>query len=848
MKRNNIKNEKVIRAIAIGLATMITLTASPVTVLADETEGGNDTNTGSGESAGAGEETNESSVQESSGSEESSAEEISVSEASEACDEVQEIYEGTDSFAEESSSEETASGEAEEPAVSIPKAIDAAAAAVEAVPETIYADAAALEGIQADITAAAESVGNIIDTANEVNKIAEAKTALDNAATAENTAKNLETAAQTSLGTAEASLDDLSTKSVEATEDADSAISNADVANTSSSRTEAYQAKDDAEASLAEAEEGLKAVTEAYNNASADVIQAESELEAAKAAHDQAESELDTAKALLADTKTNATAANERLKAAQAKVDALDAKIGKLAENKEELEAIQQQYYAMMVQFFRLNNTGAIFYDNYESNKNARTEELIVNIEKTVKKIKEDTTKINQTATGSDKAYLGYGRYLTKLLVEQMILADKNVDPATANISFGIEDNDNKKKPDDMKGYEGTVFTNWSYQAQVTYTGDNDMYDYWHQKDNMTEKIETGKVVDMKWYQTNQDDAGRSNYVAVQYTDKDGNTQIKRYNFIRKNSGYLDKLDIENGMFFLAEVKKGEDGKYHYTRITNNDYNFDDYNKLLGALAAIEDLKEYNAAKKAVGEAADKVNKLTERIEALQNIKGVSREALETLQNKLEDAQVALEEAKTTKEALEEKVEETRKAVAGIDLSRFNIVPAEDTASDEDATDEDTTDEDTADEDTADTTPSPATTPSATVTPSAVTIDLPGLGISPIVLPAAPATGVLGVRTDGGTEADEGGVADSRTNVAPRANFSTVNKVLGSRQNKDNSKLVKKIKDNEIPLAEIPNMDDEVTMNWMWLLIIFLLGATGKKMYDEYKKKKEAEEAAKINK
>jgi len=43
-------------------------------------------------------------------------------------------------------------------------------------------------------------------------------------------------------------------------------------------------------------------------------------------------------------------------------------------------------------------------------------------------------------------------------------------------------------------------------------------------------------------------------------------------------------------------------------------------------------------------------------------------------------------------------------------------------------------------------------------------------------------------------------------------------------------------------------MDDEVTMNWMWLLIIFLLGATGKKMYDEYKKKKEAEEAAKINK
>ena len=142
-------------------------------------------------------------------------------------------------------------------------------------------------------------------------------------------------------------------------------------------------------------------------------------------------------------------------------------------------------------------------------------------------------------------------------------------------------------------------------------------------------------------------------------------------------------------------------------------------------------------------------------------------------------------------------------------------------------------------------------TPSyVTGTPAMTT--LPGFGFTGDA-DGTGATGVLGVRTGGGngaggTEADEGGAADSRTNVASRADFGTVNKVLGSKQNKDNSQIVKKIKDNEIPLAEIPNMDDEVKMNWMWLLIIFLLGATGKKMFDEYKKKKEAEEAAKINK
>ena len=51
-------------------------------------------------------------------------------------------------------------------------------------------------------------------------------------------------------------------------------------------------------------------------------------------------------------------------------------------------------------------------------------------------------------------------------------------------------------------------------------------------------------------------------------------------------------------------------------------------------------------------------------------------------------------------------------------------------------------------------------------------------------------------------------------------------------------KIVKTIKDEEIPLA---SFDEEATkkISWWWLLIIALLGATGEEMYRRHKKKKE---------
>ena len=129
--------------------------------------------------------------------------------------------------------------------------------------------------------------------------------------------------------------------------------------------------------------------------------------------------------------------------------------------------------------------------------------------------------------------------------------------------------------------------------------------------------------------------------------------------------------------------------------------------------------------------------------------------------------------------------------------------------------------------------------------PGTGTITIPGYD-APIILPSYSPSGVLGVRTDASTDGvgglqldgigDTGNDEKNELKINPIVKKNTVNK----------NRLGKKISDPAVPLAAIPDVeDDSVTMNWMWLLIIFLLGATGKKMYDEYRKKVEAEEAAK---
>ena len=370
----------------------------------------------------------------------------------------------------------------------------------------------------------------------------------------------------------------------------------------------------------------------------------------------------------------------------------------------------------------------------------------------------------------------------------------------------------------------------------------------------VTENLERNGATEIKMDINKQiapEDQGpdsRCKYFEVTYT-KNGESQTKLFNIIYKDAGTIkynnvqtqlddkDKLHMENGPIYVSEIIPNADGTFSYTPYNPDSTEFLDNYK---ALSAVSD-----AAK-----AKEEVEDLQARLRKLQQIKSNLTADMDYLDKlltiygeKLENAQVAYNNSKQSLKDFQDVYDQM-----------FVKTEEDDRETDEDLGG-DLVDQPTGGDTPGGTTDDGAGTGGGTVIDGGdVSVTIPGgftlpAGLLDAVAPTGgTASGVLGVRTGGGTEADEGGAADSRTNVAPRADFSTVNKVLGSRQNKDNSQIVKKIKDNEIPLAEIPNMDDEVTMNWMWLLIIFLLGATGKKMYDEYKKKKEAEEAAKINK
>ena len=53
-----------------------------------------------------------------------------------------------------------------------------------------------------------------------------------------------------------------------------------------------------------------------------------------------------------------------------------------------------------------------------------------------------------------------------------------------------------------------------------------------------------------------------------------------------------------------------------------------------------------------------------------------------------------------------------------------------------------------------------------------------------------------------------------------------------------------RLDDNAVPLAAALPQEDGAKISWWWLLIIALLGATGKKMYDDHMEKKRAVEMA----
>ena len=708
--RKNIKNDKVLRAITIALATMITVSASPVNVLAEENaEPDNDTNT-----------SESSSEESSSSSEESQSEETStVSEAAEVCETAEAIIDGT---------------EAES---TLPVAIENAAEAVAAVETSFVAPAETIEEITAALTEAGETVAATQET------VAAAQTNIAAAQEAQDIADTMANAAAASVDTI-----------------------NNEIANIN-------EAANSENTDLASLEAGLETANNAYETASAAATQAEAELQAAEIAHDKAVAELDKANEAIKNAQGNATAAQERMKAAQAKVDAIESKVNTLAKNKEALENLQAQYYNFLVHYYRNDAKTAVYHEDGS-----------LDLEKSAAKAVAEGKAVDP---GFCTNTLLLGRDLLKELVSLKI----KMNGADADsIVFAAEGKNAKEAA------AGTL-TSDKGKARVTIDESTKYTQYW---DNQS------------------GESGRNNRAKVTYT-KNGEEVTEYYNYVAKASQYGDEMDLENGTIFLAEVKKGDDNKWH-AAADNSEFNFDDYSKILEAIniaaAASEEMNEYNKAKAAVDAATAEVDRLKDELDKINKV-SVDGSVIAQLKADLAKAQEDLADAKDAKDALEAKVTKARAIVASVNLSKFeNGAEAVEIAGDVIAV--------------AATETEAAASAAAKEASSEAAEEAAGVSNAA----SQEAAGVLGARVDApAEEAEEAVYEEVKINIEAEEETeeeeNTQARVLGVK------KLVR-IEENQVPLADMPFESDD-NISWWWLLVIALFGAAGKAMYENHKRK-----------
>ncbi|MBQ2610298.1 MAG: hypothetical protein II586_08070, partial [Butyrivibrio sp.] len=543
---------------------------------------------------------------------------------------------------------------------------------------------------------------------------------------------------------------------------------------------------------------------------------------------------------------------NERMKALKSQMDNLNQKVEDLAKQKEDLEKLNEQYYKLMVHFYRDKNIASANYD----------ENGQLDIEKSAQAFKDS----GKNTTKLDENTYRVGRALMAELIEFKLKAN-GVDPSTIHI--GDEVTKNAKFYD-----EGDLTKDNKNYDRVTVDDEKKL--------SSEERAEWEKEHTIYFSAYGQGVNGTANSVKVTYTVKDENGDEKEvteyYNYEIKGRSANDTLDFENGPIYLAQI----DGK-NVTRDTdaNNMDDLRNLNKRIEeAMKAAQILDDYNAAKAAVDKAQQLVDDLTSAIDTLNQTElKISDEKVKALETALTAAKEDLETAKGEKKALEEKVGEAQAAVDSIDLSRFNKKPAPAPAPAEDPEEDPETDpeadpEPIADPDPeTDPTPAPAPVPAVVnpVSPSTSTPDsdsdsgsedrssdmtvsapivLPAIDFIPTldqIAPVVPSTvafiggaqesAVAGARVE---EASEDQTGDE---VRPIASTKPV--VAKKDIKKANGKLVR-LEDNEVPLAAMP-VEDGIEMSWWWILIIALLGATGKAMYENHKQKVEAKKAQNID-
>lgn len=414
-------------------------------------------------------------------------------------------------------------------------------------------------------------------------------------------------------------------------QNSDDAISNADIANTTNSKKEAYQAKNSAENNYQTANDELTEVQKSYDQAQQELSDLQDQYKDIEEQKSSIEKKIADAEGALATAKTNSTAALEALKAAQQRLVTLQDEQDALSAKKEDLESIEQQYYATMVYYYRDLLGNKVKYDDeghLDLEENAALADQIS----------------DNKAKNPNKEVMKLSRNLMEQLIKFMV---KNNGADMESLEFAIEGKDTKETA------EGEVFTNNKGQDQ-------------------TKLIPTEK---QKWDNVSGEN-GRNNHITVKYM-KDGEEVVEYYNYIFKDSDYKDSTDLNAGPIYLALVSYNNETKKWESVAVNDENNYDDYIKLTETLNAINNLKDYSDAKAAVDAAEKEVEKLDTELQKLKVLR-INQKEIDKVKEKLNGALQKLEDASKLKASLEDKVEEARKAVEGIDLSRFNIREEED--------------------------------------------------------------------------------------------------------------------------------------------------------------------------
>lgn len=560
---------------------------------------------------------------------------------------------------------------------------------------------------------------------------------------------------------------------------AEATIADANTANTTDSRDEAYAAKENAESGLTEAETKLNESLTALENAQAAYAEADAAQQEAEAAYVEAE-------AALNDTAADTAAAREALEAAKNAIEVQEAK-------KNDLEKIEAQYYGELLYFFYLTvGENNIVFD----------EEGRLNVEATAASMTE--TQVANAGKKDDEFLFRFGRKLTKELVEHMILSRDDVDPETAEFTFGTTGDINTIK----KAQETVVFTN-QYGHDMVVNKEPNAY----KKDISGNEVYGGETEEYRWGTTHYN-SGRGNHTEVTYKDVSGNLHTEYYNYVRKNAEAGDETDYENGNLYLAVITQGEDGKWYPARVEDEN-NYDDYSKLTAAIDALNQIEDYNKARADVEAALARVEALEATLATLTESATATKASLELVRTALDAAKETLVAAEANKESLQATYEEAKAAVESIDLSRFNIIVVPAPAAEE----------------------TPATEPTvepAVETPAVITILPEETPLAPVL--AAPAgeeedevdevTAVVAIDEDD-TPLTEGPAVAGTPEVATE-----VAAVIGTSQ------LIANIDGEIVPLAGLAFADSIKKVWWIWILI----AATAITMYIIYKRNTEDEE------